>query len=682
MPLAFLAPVFLAGLAALAIPVLIHLANRPKKEVVRFPSLMFLEKVEYQASSRRRLRNLVLFTLRCLALILVAGAFARPFLDRPDAPPVTIDGGRELVVLVDRSASMAVGDRMDRAREEVAEIAGGLRRGDRATLVAFDHAAAAANRATDDPAVLRAAADSLRPGDGGTRLGPALRLAESLLAGSPLPRRELVVISDFQRRAWDQQSAVAAPPGTAVRLIRLGEPVANSAVADAAAGRERFSGRERARVTATVAARGADFDGPVSLELDGRVVQERHVAVAAGDVGRVTFDPVTLPDRPVRAVVRIPGDDMPGDDALHLTLQGDRPLRVVIGQGPGADARASLYLVRALEAGTEHDVAVLPAAALTAAALAGADVVILNDADPPGDAGGRRLRAFVEAGGGVLVVLGERSRSAGTEALGLGRIAGTRDRTGDGGASLARVDAQHPVFEPFRGGAAGQLSRARFFRYRQLDADPAATVLARYDDGTTAMAARDLGRGRVLALTAPLDGRWSDLVLQPVFVPLAHRLVRHASGRAVVPAWRTVGDLLDVAPLLAAAPQSDPDDGTAPVVRTPSGRRIGVTPERTMISLDERGFYEVRDPRTGVAPAAVAVNGDPGESELDPLDTAVVEAALTVGGAPVIPVSAEPVERERTQSLWWWVLAAAFVVMAVETVLANALSGRRSTVQV
>ncbi|HUG42048.1 MAG TPA: BatA domain-containing protein [Longimicrobiales bacterium] len=676
MPLAFLAPVFLAGLAALAIPVLIHLANRPRKEPVRFPSLMFLEKVEYRASSRRRIRNLVLFALRCLALILIAGAFARPFLDRPDAPPVAIDGGREVVVLFDRSASMAIDDRMDRARAEVGEIAAGLRRGDRATLVAFDHGAAAANRATGDPATLRAAADSLRPGDGGTRLGPALRLAESILAGSPLPRRELVVISDFQRRAWDAESAVAAPEGTAVRLVRVGQSRPNAAVADAAATRERFSGRERARVTATVSARGGPFEGPVALELDGRVVQEARLAVAAGEVGRVTFDPVTLPDRPVRATVRIPGDALTTDDALHLTLRGDRPLRVVIGQDPGADRRTSLYLARALQAGPDHDVAVLPVAALTTTALAGVDVVVLNDAEPAGDAGARRIREFAESGGGVIVVLGDRSRGRGVESLGLGRLQGTRDRTADGGASLARVDAQHPIFEPFRGAAAGQLSRARFFRYRVLDPEPGATVLARYDDGAAAMVVRDLGQGRVVGLTAPLDGRWGDLVLQPSFLPLTHRLARHASGRTAVPAWRTVGEVLDVGPLLAAAPDPASDPGSGPVVRTPSGGRIPLTPERTVISLEERGFYEVRDPRTGAPPAAVAVNADPAESELEPMDTDVVEAALMAGGAPPILSSGAPVDRERTQSLWWWVLAAAFVVLAFETVVGNVVSRR------
>ena len=682
MPLSFLAPAFLAGLAALAIPVLIHLANRPKKDVVRFPSLMFLEKVEYQASSRRRLRNLVLLTLRCLALILLAGAFARPYIDRPDAPPVAVDGGREIVVLVDRSASMAVGDRMTRARAEAAGVAEGLRRGDRATVVAFDHSAVAANRATDDASALRAAVDTLRPGAGATRLAPALRLAESILAGSPLQRRELVVVSDFQRTAWDDEARAAAPAGATIRLAPLGGEVANAGVVGAAASRERFSGRERARITATIRARGQPFEGAVALELDDRVVQERTVRVAGGATERVTFDPITLPDRPARAVVRIPADAFPADDAHYLALRGDRPLRVVIGEDPAADDRTSLYLGRALQASAAYEVAVLPVAALTPAALAGADVVVLNDADPAGETGTGRLRDFVHGGGGLVVVLGPRSRGRGVEALGIGRVEGTRDRTAAGGGSLARLDAQHPVFAPFRGGAAGQLAGARFFRYRELLPAEGTAVLARYTDGTVAMAARDAGQGRLVALTSPLDGRWSDLVLQPAFVPFVHSLARHVSGRAPSPAWRTVGDLLDTEPLLAGPPQADADEGTAAAVRAPSGARIPLVPGRTVISLGEAGFYEVRDPRTGTAPGVVAVNTDRAESELEPVDTEVVASALMAGGPAVAPSSAEPVDRERDQSLWWWVLAAAFIIMVAEPVLANVLSGRRSVVQV
>lgn len=82
MPLQFLAPFFFAALAALAVPVLIHLIQRERKDALQFPSLMFLRQVPYKSVRRRRIRHWFLFLMRCAALILLMAAFARPFMDR------------------------------------------------------------------------------------------------------------------------------------------------------------------------------------------------------------------------------------------------------------------------------------------------------------------------------------------------------------------------------------------------------------------------------------------------------------------------------------------------------------------------------------------------------------------------------------------------------------------------
>src|SRR5216110_511277 len=71
--MAFLTPFFLLGLAAIAIPILVHLIQREKKRVIEFPSLMFVRRIPYQSVRRRRIRHWGLLLLR-------AAAFARPFL--------------------------------------------------------------------------------------------------------------------------------------------------------------------------------------------------------------------------------------------------------------------------------------------------------------------------------------------------------------------------------------------------------------------------------------------------------------------------------------------------------------------------------------------------------------------------------------------------------------------------
>src|SRR2546426_6769683 len=103
--MSFLAPLFLLGLAGLAVPVVIHLIQRERKQVVLFPSLMFIRRVPYQSVRRRRIHNWTLLFIRLAALALLVAAFSRPFLSRPDAAAVVGSGAREVVILVDQSYS-------------------------------------------------------------------------------------------------------------------------------------------------------------------------------------------------------------------------------------------------------------------------------------------------------------------------------------------------------------------------------------------------------------------------------------------------------------------------------------------------------------------------------------------------------------------------------------------------
>src|SRR5438309_11194830 len=104
--MSFLAPLFLFGLAALAIPVFIHLIQRERKRVIEFPSLMFVRRIPYQSVRRRRIRHWALLLLRAAAIALIVAAFARPFLRKSAAAAAAVGRARETVVLLDQSASM------------------------------------------------------------------------------------------------------------------------------------------------------------------------------------------------------------------------------------------------------------------------------------------------------------------------------------------------------------------------------------------------------------------------------------------------------------------------------------------------------------------------------------------------------------------------------------------------
>src|SRR3954464_3744538 len=104
--MSFLTPLFLLGLAGLAVPVFVHLIQRERKRVVQFPSLMFLQRIPYQSVRRRRLRDVLLLLMRLAALALIFLAFARPFFRRAALSAAAQNGAREAVILVDTSYSM------------------------------------------------------------------------------------------------------------------------------------------------------------------------------------------------------------------------------------------------------------------------------------------------------------------------------------------------------------------------------------------------------------------------------------------------------------------------------------------------------------------------------------------------------------------------------------------------
>src|ERR1051325_657304 len=134
--MSFLSPFFLLGLGAIAVPIVIHLIQRERKRVIKFPSLMFLQRIPYHSVRRRRIRHWFLLAMRAAAIALLAIAFSRPFFKQGSiAAGASTGGARELVVLLDQSASMGYGDHWQRAQAEAIKVFDGLSGGDKGTLV-------------------------------------------------------------------------------------------------------------------------------------------------------------------------------------------------------------------------------------------------------------------------------------------------------------------------------------------------------------------------------------------------------------------------------------------------------------------------------------------------------------------------------------------------------------------
>src|SRR5690606_2606218 len=253
---------------------------------------------------------------------LVVMAFARPVLRGVVAATGSTGGPRHLIVMLDRSHSMQYDDRFARAQDAARTAVGTMGPDDRVSIITFDDVPSAPVATSSDPAPAIAAIDGARAGDRGTRYAPAVRLAGRLLTDAEIRRREVVLISDFQRRGWTGEDEARLPGGTTLRTIDVGAAESpNAAVAGLELAREVSGGVERARVTARLTSTFAEpRQVTAMLSLNGREIERRDVALETGSATRLTFAPATLPAGIARGEVRITNDALAADDAFFFTI--------------------------------------------------------------------------------------------------------------------------------------------------------------------------------------------------------------------------------------------------------------------------------------------------------------------------------------------------------------------------
>jgi hypothetical protein len=689
----FLSPLFLAGLAALAIPVLIHLINREKKVVVQFPSLMFLHKIPYKSVRRQKIRHLLLLILRCLALALFVAAFARPWFDRSNSIGAGNTSARAVVILVDRSYSMGYGNRWTQAVEKAREVVRAINPQDRATVVLFANEPSAATEPTSDRTRLENALRTAKLSSEGTRFAPAIKLATEIASGSNLPVKEVVLISDFQKAGWAKREELAMPADVTLRTIDVSTGEASDAgVIGVTTERTRDSVRERVTVGARIANLGAKpRTVDAVLELGGRTLESKRITLPARGAQQVRFASVIVPPSAARGVVRINEDSLPADDSFFFTVAPDEAVSVLILEPASARQNQSLYLRTALSIGDKPRfvVDVRSPEAVRASDLVGRSLVILNEATPPGGAIGARIREAVNGGAGLFVIPGEQDLnrwSAEWRAMLPATVGNVVDHSRDGGATFGAVDYTNPIFDVFSAPRSGDFSAARVFRYRALRAAGDSGVLAKFNDGTPAMVLGRSGAGRVVVWATSMDANWTDLPVQTVFVPFVHQLGKGVGRFADSRAWFTAGEVLDLSrhaeltsPLMGSGPKEQ-GDSVRLILEAPSGEktRLSVLGTNHLATLRERGLYELRAENTPVGGGRpIAVNVDAAEADLSHLDPQELVAAARstttkVSQADVAP--AAPEQQEGRQTVWWYLLLAALFLLAVETVLSNRLS--------
>lgn len=683
--MSLLAPLFLLGGLLVALPIVLHL-TRKRRDPVPFPSFLLLKASAATARwKRRRFRHLPLLILRCLALALLALAFAQPLLPPGTAGVAGSAAPLDRAVVVDRSASMGIGARAAEARRVAAAEIESLGAGDRGVVVSFADRATAHSELTGDGEALAAAAAAITPSDGATRVSAALGLAARLLPAESGRRREVVLISDLQRTGFEGGApSPSLPPGVGLRVHRIGAGIPRNAGVRLV----RMSVEDAARVaiTASVGFVGPSGEAPPVIEAEllvaGQVVDRRSVSLAGDRAASVRFAAVPAPDEAREAEVRLSGDGFAADDRFRFVIPSETAIPVRdFGEA------ASPHVREALRVGASPAFAVarapLRGEGAVRDALVGARVALVRDPGRLDEGAARALAAFVRAGGGLVAAVGPRRVAdavwAELEGVFPARPGEVLDRQPAG--RISDFDARHPLFAPFEGEGASSVARVAVYRARAAtDLAPDAVVLARYDDARPAVLLRRADEGVTVLFTSSLDGRWNDLPRRPAFVPLFHRMVETAARHERLPlAWR-VGDSVEPLVAFGLAPVEDPAAAEV-LVEAPSGAR-SVIPDAGALRLEETGFFHGRRAEASRRQPAAA-NLALAETDLAVLDAEEVRLGAMARSDAAADEAAGSVPATAGASpglgtpLWWALLGVLALLLVAEAGAANRLTPPR-----
>lgn len=723
--MSFLAPLFLLGALAAALPVVFHLIRHTSRERTLFSSLMFLMPSPPRLTRRSRLEHLLLLLLRCAALGLLAFGFARPFIKRPVAAGPVDGAARRMVLLVDASASMRRPDLWSGALRRAEAVLGKTSVGDQVALYTFDrqatpimtfqqwNAAPVGERA--NLALGRLGAVS--PGWAATRLGSALIGAAELLADTEdktaAGPAQIILISDLQEGSHlEPLQGYEWPKGVELSVETIQPRLPGNATLQLA------TRRDEADPTTAARARLRVGNAPDSPQAQLRVGWSPQGTTFAGAPLEVHVPPgqsriVTAPELPERGALHrliLQGDGQEFDNVLFAVPPRTNRLEVLyFGGDSETDTRQPLYfLQRAFQETPRQVVRVLPRSPEApvlesdAEARAAPLYVVAGTLSEPL---ARSLRERVAAGKTLLLALkNEAAASTLARLLELEQLAAPEARP-NRYALLAGIDFRHPLFAPFADPRFSDFTKIHFWGYRRLETDaiPEARRLASFDSNDPAILEVPVGQGRIFIFTFSWHPNDSQLALSTKFVPLLYSLLEQSGAAAPLPAQYYVGDLVPLPPLAGTRPFDPP---AAFTVRLPDNSVVAVPAGETNFTQTSLpGVYTVTsssssrsstvgrgaraDRSTNAAVSsgpAFAVNLDPGEGrtmavaldELEKLGAPMARSVPTAQRQAERKVWLQNTELESRQKLWRWLVLAALAVLLFEIWLAGRTARRMS----
>jgi hypothetical protein len=676
MPFSFLNPWFWLGLFAIGAPIWLHLRRRKETNLIRFSALRFLDDNPEPRRSPLRLRDLLLFAARILALLLLIAAFAWPYIRSVNTVPVR----ESRVYLLDNTLSHQVNDGFihdrDRVAKELAEAGPEVQ----VAVVELVSTPRVVVSFGDDRQAAREKIEHLAPSFQRGSYLAAFRQANALLANSLGAEKRIILLGDNQENQWNEN--VNTPPflrNVEVELPKTTTKVLpNLSLSDPRAQRIFLGDKSLINFTVKLSRVGQVGTANVILRANGQVIFNRTLDLAKQpDTIMLQAQWEADPAAWLKGDVTVEGtpDALPADNRVFFSLAPVVEGKVLLlAQSPYLRLALSPEIMRG-----QWATRVLEPTKL-AAELAGnqdADVLCLESNYLQSSEARKLLWRYLTNGRGVLLLVNRVTpaisgflRELGFESE--GNLRAPKDHP----EKFQFVLSNHPIFHPFLSPDYGNLMDIKVNQYTRLHALEAVPLVFG-ERGEALFFQSTKAPGKLFVAAFGMDREHTTWPVHQTFVPFLDLALQAARIEDATPTTFEPAEMSAIQlPLSVNAHE---------VVLREDGREIARAPieqGKAQLRMPEKpGLYTLTPDDREQTVKMFSVNPSPKESQLAFVESpeAMKVWRLDQPGQPTRAGGADPTHGSSfrlagvlQQRLWWWMVLGGLLMLFLEMGLASA----------
>ncbi len=516
----FLFPTFLIGLAAIAIPIIIHLFNFRKYNNVYFTNVQFLKELKQESDSKSKLKEWLILAMRILAISCLVFAFAQPFIP---GKVKTIQGEKAISIYIDNSFSMEStnkkGTLLENAKTLATEIVNTFNASDKFQLLTNDFEGKHQRFISKEEFVEQL--NDVKISSATKSISDVIKRQQDFLQNSSAKNKRIFLLSDFQKNTsvifkTDIDTSIA------INCIPIASSEVNNVYIDSVWFETPVQQYETQQIIHAVVINKSNKDienGSLKLYINDAQVSLASFNVSAGNKKDVSISFTVKVKGINKGVLKIEDYPITYDDNFYFSFNAQTIINALVINGKDTKTAGnfkSLMQNDSLFVYKENS-----DASIDYSVFAKTNIIVLNELNTITSGLTSELQKFVNAGGSVVIFPNKKSDiisyNTAFQTLQLPQII-KLDTTN---IKTQSINFEQGLYEGVFDKVDQRMDLPKVFEHFEFTktTNNNSQGLVLLQNGQFLVSLNTLGNGKVYVFSIPSDETSSNLLKHALFVP-------------------------------------------------------------------------------------------------------------------------------------------------------------------